>query len=114
MSHSHLPAAMARRSLLAAIAVAAGMCALAGCASTALAHPRLASLELFDRDTGQAVATYRQDGRRFVPGRPGARYALRLRNLTPTRVLVLLAVDGFNVISGETADWRQVGRWVQA
>jgi hypothetical protein len=109
MSRSDPPATLARRSLLAAIASAAGMLALAGCASTAQAHQGLASLEVFDRDTGQVVTTYRHGGRQFVPGRPGARYALRVRNLTPARVLVVLAVDGVNVISGETADWHQVG-----
>ena len=55
------------------------------------------------------MPVYHKDGRHFVPGRPGARYALRLRNLTHPRVLVVLSVDGINVISGETADWRQVG-----
>ena len=112
MSRTDRPTAFGhfgRRRLLAAVAAAAGLVPLAGCASTSLAHESLASLEVFDRDTGQVVATYHKDGRRFVPGRPGARYALRLRNLTPTRVLVVLAVDGINVISGETADWRQVG-----
>ena len=57
----------------------------------------------------QTVPVYTKGGRQFVPGRPGARYALRLRNLTAGRVLVVLAVDGVNVISGETADWHQVG-----
>ncbi len=66
-------------------------------------------VEVFDRDAGETVPVYTKGGRQFVPGRPGARYALRLRNLTAGRVLVVLAVDGVNVISGETADWHQVG-----
>jgi len=103
------PAALNRRSLLTTLASAASLFALAGCATGASAHQSLAALEVFDRDSGQVLPTYAKDGRRFVPGRPGARYALRLRNLTPTRVLVVLSVDGVNVISGETADWRQVG-----
>ena len=105
----HQPAALTRRSLLAVIASAAGTLVLAGCATDAAAHQSLATLEVFDRDSGQLLPTYAKDGRRFVAGRPGARYALRLRNLAPTRVLVVLSVDGVNVISGETADWRQVG-----
>jgi len=109
MSHTQRPTAIGRRSLLTAIAFAAGTFALAGCASDVLAYQGVASLEVFDRDTGQVLQTYFKDGRRFVPGRPGARYAVRLRNLTPSRVLVVLSVDGINVISGETADWRQVG-----
>ena len=109
MSQTHRNAGITRRSLFTALAAAASLFALAGCASTASAHQRVASLEVFDRDTGQALQTYHKDGRQFVPGRPGARYAVRLRNLTSARVLVVLSIDGVNVISGETADWRQVG-----
>jgi len=109
MSQTHRPIAITRRSLLAVIASATGALALAGCATDASAHQGLAAVEVFDRDSGQVLQTYVKDGRRFVAGRPGARYALRLRNLTPNRVLVVLSVDGVNVISGETADWRQVG-----
>ena len=109
MRQTHRPAALTRRSLLILIASATGALALAGCATGASAHQGLASLEVFDRDTGQVLQTYSKDSRRLVAGRPGARYALRVRNLTPNRVLVVLSVDGVNVISGETADWRQVG-----
>jgi hypothetical protein len=109
MHQIHQPVAVTRRSLLAVIASATGTLALAGCATGAAAHQGLASVEVFERDSGQVLPTYTKDGRRFVAGRPGARYALRLRNLTPNRVLVVLSVDGVNVISGETADWRQVG-----
>jgi hypothetical protein len=106
------PAILTRRGLVSAVAAAASLFALSACASDAWPYRGpggLASIEVFDRDSGQVVPTYRKDGRQFVPGRPGARYALRLRNLTPARVLVVLSVDGVNVISGETADWRQVG-----
>ncbi len=103
------PSAVSRRSLFTAVASAAALLALAGCATGASAHRGLASLEVFDRDSGQVVPTYTKEGRQFVPGRPGARYAVRLRNLTHARVLVVLSIDGVNVISGETADWHQVG-----
>ncbi len=108
MSHCHHPAAVSRRRLLAA-ASAAAIFMLGGCAAPAWAQPDLAALEVFDRDAGRPVPVYTKDGRRFIPGRPGARYALRLRNLTAGRVLVVLAVDGVNIISGETAGWHQVG-----
>ena len=108
MSHNHRPAAVSRRCLLGS-ASAAAILMLGGCAAPAWAHQRLAVVEVFDRDAGQTVPVYTKGGRQFVPGRPGARYALRLRNLTAGRVLVVLAVDGVNVISGETADWHQVG-----
>ena len=103
------PSVVSRRSLFTAVASAAALLALAGCATGASAHRGLASLEVFDRDSGQVVPTYTKEGRQFVPGRPGARYAVRLRNLTHARVLVVLSIDGVNVISGETADWHQVG-----
>ena len=112
MSQTLRPAAMTRRSVLTAVAAGASLFALAACATDASAHRGLgglASIEVFDRDSGQVVPTYTKDGRRFVPGRPGARYALRLRNLTQGRLLVVLSVDGVNVISGETADWGQTG-----
>ena len=109
MNHTDRPTALTRRRLLTATASAAAIFALAGCASPAQAHRGLASIEVFDRDSGQLAPIYHQGGRQFVPGRPGARYALRIRNLTGARVLVVLSVDGVNVVSGETADWRQTG-----
>jgi hypothetical protein len=103
-------AALNRRRLLGAIAQAAGLTALAACSWPAAAHqPGLASLEVFDRDSGQVMTIHHHEGRQFVPGRPGARYALRLRNNTGQRVLVVLSIDGINVVSGETADWHQTG-----
>ena len=98
-----------RRLLLWTPIAACGLLSLAGCAAPAQAHAALATLELVDRDSGQVAPVYHQDGRAWAPGRPGARYALRLRNLSSARVLVVLSVDGVNVISGETADWRQTG-----
>ncbi len=98
-----------RRQLLAALASTTGWLALAGCAADARAHRGLATLEVVDRDSGQIAPVYVKDGRSHVPGRPGARYALRLRNLSAARVLVVLSVDGINVISGQTADWAQTG-----
>ena len=112
MSHAETSAAINRRRVLTAAAAGASLFALAACATGASAHRGmlgLATVEVFDRDSGQVVPTYSKDGRQFVPGRPGARYALRLRNLTQGRLLVVLSVDGVNVISGETADWRQTG-----
>ena len=109
MNHTDRPTALTRRRLLTATASAAAIFALAGCASSAQAHRGLASIEVFDRDSGQVLPAYAKDARQFIAGRPGARYALRIRNLTGARVLVVLSVDGVNVVSGETADWRQTG-----
>ncbi len=109
MRHTHPRHAIDRRQVFHAGAAVAALLVLGACATPASAHASLATLEVFDRDSGQVVPVYQKDGRQFVPGRPGARYALRLRNLTSARILVVLSVDGVNVISGETADWRQTG-----
>ncbi len=113
LSRQALPA-LPRRRLLAAVATFAGGLGVglltAGCASTAVAaHPPLATLEVVDRDSGLALPRYAQGGRHYIAGHPGARYALRVRNLSAARVLVVLSVDGVNVVSGETADWNQTG-----
>jgi len=107
-AHPTAPA-LERRRLLVTLAAAGSALALAGCATEAAAQAQLASLELFDRDSGRLLPLYFKDGRQYAPGRPGARYALRVRNLTAARVMVVLSVDGVNVITGETADWRQTG-----
>ena len=75
-------------------------------------HPARASLvdvEIYDRADGQALPLHYKDGRRYVVGAPGHEYALRIRNLQGTRVLVVTSVDGVNVISGETAAPSQSG-----
>nr|WP_316643967.1 hypothetical protein [uncultured Roseateles sp.] len=82
---------------------------LAACSVPALAQDRLVSLEVLDCDADQLLPVYAKDQREYVAGRPGARYALRLRNLTGGRVLAVLSVDGINVISGQTAGWAQTG-----
>jgi hypothetical protein len=62
-----------------------------------------------DRDSGQVLAVYRKDGLSWVAGTPATRYAIRISNQTGGRVLVVLSVDGVNVISGETAEFGQTG-----
>jgi hypothetical protein len=81
------------------------MCALS---ATACARP-LVDLSVVDRDTGATLPTYSQHGRRYVPGEPGHRYALRLYNHTDQRVLVVLSVDGVNAVNGQTAGTDQPG-----
>lgn len=67
------------------------------------------ALSLVDRDTGEELDQYPHRADRWVAGVPGHRYAVRLRNLTGERVLVVLSVDGVNAISGETAAPDQAG-----
>ena len=69
----------------------------------------LLDLAVVDRDTGETLITYMQDGRLYVAGAPGHRYAVRLTNRTGARVLAVLSVDGVNAVSGETASTGQSG-----
>jgi hypothetical protein len=69
----------------------------------------LADVQVIDRDSGEALRVYPHRGERWVAGRPGARYAVSVRNASPGRVLSVVSVDGVNVVSGETASWQQTG-----
>jgi hypothetical protein len=94
-----------RRTVLTAAVAAIG---LAGAAS-AFADADPVDLKVVDRDTGQPLRVWRHDGRLYVAGQPGARYSLRVTNHTEGRVLVVLSVDGVNIITGETANYDQRG-----
>ena len=89
------------------LSLAAALAAL----STVPAHAvgRLADIQVIDRDSGETLTVYRHQGEHWVAGRPGARYAVSVRNATGGRVLGVVSVDGVNVISGETAAWQQTG-----
>ena len=94
-----------RRTILAAAAAAIGL----GGATGAFAQPELVDLKVVDRDTGQTLQVWRHHGRLFVAGDPGRRYALRVTNRSNGRVLVVMSVDGVNILSGDTADYDQDG-----
>ena len=66
-------------------------------------------MTLVDRDRGTELRSYPADGQRWVAGDRGHRYAVRLYNDSPRRVLVVLSVDGINAISGEEANPSQTG-----
>ena len=70
---------------------------------------RLADVTITDRDSGETLPVYSARGEYWVEGRPGARYAIRIRSQQPGRLLAVTAVDGINVISGETAKFDQRG-----
>ena len=87
---------------------------LTGCAVQAhdvrpVMESSLVQVEVFDRTSGATLPVYPKDGRRYVVGTPGNEYALRIRNRTAGRVLVVTSVDGVNVISGDTASPSQSG-----
>lgn len=66
-------------------------------------------MAIVDRDAGGELPRYAHGGRHWIPGTPGHRYAVRLSNHSPERVLVVLSVDGVNAISGQTAAGDQGG-----
>lgn len=70
----------------------------------------MVALNVVDRDAGGTdLPQYPHRGQRWIAATPGHRYALRLTNLTGRRVLVVLAVDGVNAVSGQTAASDQRG-----
>lgn len=66
-------------------------------------------LSIVDRDQGSELSYYSQRGQRWVAGQNGHPYSLRLTNRSPRRVLVVLSVDGLNVINGQVASPDQTG-----
>jgi hypothetical protein len=70
---------------------------------------RLADVQIVDRDSGSVLPMYRSHGEYWIAGRPGARYSIMIQNRRGERVLAVTAVDGINVISGETGAWGQSG-----
>lgn len=69
----------------------------------------LVQVDVYDRFDGTALQVYAKDGRHYIVGAPGHEYAVRIRNCTGARVLVVTSVDGVNVISGDTAAPDQSG-----
>ena len=98
-----------RRHAVLCLAVAVLLPGLPACAHGERTQAQPVAVSLIDRNGGQALPLYRKDGRAYVPGSPGSRYAIRLTNQTGGRVLVVLSVDGVNVISGQTAALAQTG-----
>jgi hypothetical protein len=98
-----------RRAVLGtALAMALSAIGPAG-AAKAEAAGDLVDLTVVDRTTGEQLRTWRHHGRLFVAGQPGARYSLRVANHTDGRVLVVMSVDGVNILTGETAAYGQRG-----
>ena len=83
--------------------------ALAACSGPSMAIGNSIAVDVIDRDSGQLLEVYQHRGRRYIAGRPGARYAIRITNRSGARVLVVAAVDGVNIVSGQTAAWNQTG-----
>lgn len=90
---------------LAAVAAAA-FCSLA---SPAHAVGALVDVQLIDRASGETLPMYWHNGRWWAPGRPGNRYGVMLTNRSFSRTLSVMAVDGVNVVSGQSAAHDQTG-----
>jgi hypothetical protein len=87
---------------------AAGFLTLLGCTQPALAA-RLVDVSIVDRSTGERLQPYRRDGKLYVAGTPGNRYAIELKGRQGERVLTVLSVDGINVVTGQSAATLQSG-----
>jgi hypothetical protein len=94
-----------RRTILGMAVSAIGLAAAPGAQAT----PGLVDLQVVDRETGQTAPVWRHGGRLFVAGQPGARYSLRVTNNSAGRVLVVMSVDGVNILTGQTANYGQTG-----
>ena len=99
---------MPRRLLLAVTLASAAACALPAVAHARIT-PSLVELDVVDRDSGQTLPEYRHRAQDWIAGAPGHRYAVRLRNTTGERVLVVLSVDGVNAVTGQNASPAQAG-----
>ena len=81
-------------------------------ATSTLAHSlpvTQSAVEIFDRTEGRVLPIYWHNGQRYVVGKPGNEYSIRVRNASSGRVLAVMSVDGVNVITGDTASPRQSG-----
>jgi hypothetical protein len=79
----------------------------AGCHAQGVGQ--LADVRVIERDSGTSLSMTYYRGEYWVAGRPGARYAIEIRNHERGRMLAVTSVDGVNVLSGETAAWNQSG-----
>src|SRR5215472_11208952 len=103
---------MSQRGKAAAVLAALGLtaCAVAGNGEThTVVPPQQTTVEIFDRSENRVLPVYWHEGRRYVVGKPGNEYAIRVRNDGGGRVLTVMSVDGVNVITGETASPAQSG-----
>jgi hypothetical protein len=108
-TEAHMTAADSIKTFLRYWPILAATMAVAALFWAAQAFADPVDLQVVDRDTGQALRIWRHDGRLFVAGEPGDRYSLRVTNHTGRRVLVVLSVDGVNILTGDTANYSQDG-----
>jgi hypothetical protein len=95
---------MQRRNLAVLLALAS-LLPLSACARQAT----LVDVQVLNEDTGALLPLLPYQGRDYVEGQPGNRFAVVLQNVTDQRVLAVVSVDGVNAISGQTAGSQQSG-----
>jgi hypothetical protein len=78
-------------------------------AAVPAAAGQLVDVAVINRATGQRIPVHLHQGRMYVVGSPGERYAVYLANRTGKRVMTVVSVDGVNVVTGETASPDQSG-----
>ena len=66
--------------LIRTLAAAASVLALSACSTPAAAIGSMVDINVIDRVTGETLPMYWHDGRWWVPGKPGNRYAVSLTN----------------------------------
>lgn len=102
-----MPCAIFRSALARTLAPLVLACAFAS--APANAAGTLADITVIDRSSGRVLPTYVHQGRHFVAGTPGTRYAVRVASRSAERIMSVVAVDGVNVVTGEAASWEQNG-----
>jgi len=99
---------MKKPTLASCILGTASFLALLGCTQPTLAA-RLVDVSIVNRSTGERLKPWRHEGKLYVAGTPGERYAIELKSRQGERVLTVLSVDGVNVLTGQTAAPLQSG-----
>jgi hypothetical protein len=80
-----------------------------GMTGPALAVGGVADVTVYDRAENRTLPVYLHEGRYYVAGKPGNEYQVNIRNTQGGEILGVIAVDGVNAVSGETANWNQTG-----
>lgn len=68
-----------------------------------------ADLVVYDVTGQRELPVYAHEGRQYVAGVPGHRYAVRIYTRGPARHLAVVSVDGLNVLTGSPAAPSQTG-----
>lgn len=80
-----------------------------GVASAPALAGHLVDVAIVERGTAQRIPLHRHQGKLYIVGKPGDRYAVSVINRSAGRLLAVVAVDGINAVTGETASADQNG-----